>query len=34
VLKELKDGHLIAVDGKQNVTITDVGLMRLAAGMF
>lgn len=34
VLKELKDGHLITVDGKQNVTITDVGLMRLAAGMF
>ena len=34
VLKELKDGHLIAVDGKQNVTITKVGLMRLAAGMF
>ena len=34
VLKGLKDGHLIAVDGEHNVTITKVGLMRLAAGMF
>jgi hypothetical protein len=34
VLKELKDGHLIAVDGEENITITEIGLMRLAAGMF
>ena len=34
VLKELKDGHLIAVDGKQKVIITAIGLRRLAAGMF
>lgn len=34
VLKELKDGHLIAVDGEQNVSITVIGLKRLAAGMF
>lgn len=34
VLHALKDGRYIAVDGKNNVTITDLGLKRLAAGMF
>jgi hypothetical protein len=34
VLKELKDGYQIAVDSKQNVTITTIGQKRLAAGMF
>jgi len=27
-LHDLKDGHYIAVDQKQNVTITEIGLMR------
>jgi hypothetical protein len=34
VLKELKEGCFIAVDKGQNVTITALGLKRLAAGMF
>jgi len=34
VLHALKDGRYIAVDGKNNVKITDLGLKRLAAGMF
>jgi hypothetical protein len=34
VLQELKDGHYIAVDGNNKVTITEVGLKRLEAGMF
>ena len=34
VSKELKEGCYIAVDKQQNVTITALGLKRLAAGMF
>lgn len=34
VLHALKDGRYIAVNGKNNVWITDLGLKRLAAGMF
>jgi coproporphyrinogen III oxidase-like Fe-S oxidoreductase len=34
VLHALKDGRYVAVDGKNNVSITDLGLKRLAAGMF
>jgi hypothetical protein len=34
MLPELKAECLIAVDGQQNLTITAVGMKRLAAGMF
>jgi hypothetical protein len=34
VLHALKDGRYIAVDEKNNVTITKLGLKRLEAGMF
>jgi hypothetical protein len=34
VLTELKDARHVAVDNEQNVTITEVGLKRLAAGMY
>ena len=34
VLNTLKEGRYIAVDEKNNVTITKLGLKRLEAGMF
>lgn len=34
VLNTLKEGHYIAVDKKNNITITKLGLKRLEAGMF
>jgi hypothetical protein len=34
VLTELKDARHVAVDKEQNVTITEIGLKRLAAGMY
>jgi hypothetical protein len=34
VLHDLKEGYYIVVDPQKNVTITDIGLMRLEAGMF
>ena len=34
VLNTLKEGRYIAVDEKNNITITKLGLKRLEAGMF
>ena len=34
VLNTLKEGRYIAVDEKDNITITKLGLKRLEAGMF
>jgi hypothetical protein len=34
VLHHLKDGQYITVDQEKNVSITEIGLKRLSAGMF